>query len=83
MEASNLTTVHTILKASAISVAPITCAALGGAVFGPVGALVGFKLSTGVMSALGASAVSYSVAKYMQNRKKEECLEDLDAISRK
>jgi len=70
-------------KASAYSVAPVTCAALGGAVFGPVGALAGLKLSTGIMSALGGSAATYTIAKYLQSLKKEHCAEDLERISSK
>jgi len=72
-----------MLKASSSAMVPITCAAVGGAIFGPVGAIVGFKLSTGIISAIGASAVSYSLAKFVQNKQNEESFQDLESLSKK
>lgn len=73
-----------LVKASTYAtVAPITCAAIGGVVLGPVGAIIGLKLSAGIISALGGSAVSYTVAKFVQNHKKEIAEKDLKSISSK
>lgn len=73
-----------LVKASTYAtLAPFTCAAIGGAVFGPIGAVVGLKLSAGIISALGGSVASFTVAKFIQNHKKEIAEKDLESISRK
>ena len=46
---------------------PITAGLLGGAVFGPIGMMAGFKFS-GVVAAVGASIVTYSGVKFIQNK---------------
>ena len=60
---------------------PLTCAALGGVVFGPIGALVSFKLSTGIASAIGGSALTYSLASYIRNKNKAKSEMELEHIS--
>lgn len=73
-----------LVKASKYAtIAPITCAAIGGAVFGPIGAVVGLKLSAGIISALGGSVATFTVAKFIQNHKREIAEKDLESISRK
>ncbi len=46
---------------------PITAGLLGGAAFGPIGMMAGFKFS-GVLAAAVASVAGYSGAKYIQKR---------------
>lgn len=72
-----------ILKASGYSIAPITCAAAGGVIFGPIGAIAGFKLSTGIISALGASAASYTLAKFVQKKHEIQSKHDLEVIDKR
>jgi len=45
----------------------MTAALVGGAVFGPIGAMAGFKFS-GVVSAVGASVLSYSGVRFIQKK---------------
>ena len=59
-------------KAASYSIAPIACAAIGASIFGPIGALVSFKISTGIASALGGSVLSYSLASYAKRNKEIE-----------
>jgi hypothetical protein len=58
----------------------VTAALVGGAVFGPIGMLAGFKFS-GVVSAVGASILGYSGVKFIQ--KKSITNEEIELISPK
>lgn len=68
------------IKASSATIAPITCAVAGATIFGPIGALISFKLSTGIVSALGGSALSYSLASYAKKRRKKQALSELKNV---
>ncbi|OTF74468.1 syntaxin-17-like protein [Euroglyphus maynei] len=65
--------------AASSSIVPIACAAVGATIFGPIGALVSFKLSTGIVSAIGGSVASYSLASFVKNRKRHH--DQLELIS--
>ena len=69
-----------LIKASgyAGAMGPITCAAIGGAVLGPVGAVVGLKI--GLASAFGGSIISYCGAKFVQNKNLDESKADMNKI---
>ena len=68
-------------KASALksTFVPITAGLLGGAVFGPIGMMAGFKFS-GIAAAVGASVISYSGVKFIQRKSITE--EEMELISK-
>ncbi|XP_046915260.2 uncharacterized protein LOC124495868 [Dermatophagoides farinae] len=67
--------------AASSSVVPIACAAVGATIFGPIGALISFKLSTGIASAIGGSVASYSLASYVKKRNRRHAELELLSIT--
>nr|XP_027201685.1 syntaxin-7-like [Dermatophagoides pteronyssinus] len=67
--------------AASSSVVPIACAAVGATIFGPIGALISFKLSTGIVSAIGGSVASYSLASYVKKRNQHSAELELTSLS--
>lgn len=70
-----------LAKAASMSIAPIACAAAGAAVLGPIGALVSFKITTGVISALGGSCLGFSIASFVKKKNKEKIELDLENLN--
>lgn len=69
------------MQAASSSVVPIACAAVGATIFGPIGALISFKLSTGIVSAIGGSVASYSLASYVKKRNQHSAELELTSLS--